>query len=168
MLFDTQHNELIDLDCPLYSCNVFSLITERRLESKMLTEKGWIQMQKKRDRSRRERGQVELAVMEWREKERGREQVRWKAIEAISNTINTVQSLHRMISGGIFVFWGQMEHTIHLTFISNLLHNVFALADGVCIHVRTHTGLTTWVWNYNNPPNEGLIEYPGSYGNKTD
>lgn len=65
--------------------------------------------------------------------------------EASSNTINAVQSLLRAssYSRGISVFSGQIGCTSHLTLISSLLHNVFVLADGIRIHMKTRDCLST-------------------------
>lgn len=82
-------------------------------------------------------------------------------------TLCKVYTVLQMIPEEYLASRGKQD-TIHSTFITNLLHNVFVLVEEVCIHMKTHNCLSTWIQNWRNLPNEGLIEKPCSHGNRTD
>ena len=106
-------------------------------------------------RSRRAKGmlrwgnRLKTAMVKMKECRLGNRQGRLMMFDskASSNTINAVQSLLRASNDfrGISVFSGQIGCTSHLTFISSLLHNVFVLADGIHIHMKTRNCLSTQV-----------------------
>ena len=57
-------------------------------------------------------------------------------------TLCKVYLVLQMTSKGLFAFSGQIGYTIHLTFISNLPRNVFALDGGVCVRMKTRNCLS--------------------------